>query len=190
MAGTTEFLKQNPVGHTEFLVDKAKAGSETAWREIESRYRTMLRVHVRARIHGVSSADVDDMLQRVLSKVVTHIQAFKYRGEGSFRQWLAELVVNECRNELESRAVRSMEMCELTEVEDEARARSEELSAEHRHLVEMLGALAPDDRDLLIMRYFERMSWDAIADVLGCSIEKAKSDYERAFRRLSRRLGA
>jgi DNA-directed RNA polymerase specialized sigma24 family protein len=42
----------------------------------------------------------------------------------------------------------------------------------------------------LIMRYFEKKSWDEIAEVLGCSIQKAKSDYDIAFQRLARRLGA
>ena len=190
MSGTTDFLRENPAGHTEFLIDKAKSGSEAAWREILRRYKTMLAYHVRAQIHGVFKADVDDMLQRVLSKVVTHIQGFRYTGEGSFRRWLAALVVNECRNEVQSRALRAMEWCELTEVEDEAGARSQELSDERRVLIEKLGELDTDERDLLIMRYFEKMSWDAIADVLGCSIEKVKGDYERAFKRLSRELGA
>lgn len=190
MAETTDFLRRNPSGNTEYLVGKAKGGSEAAWREILRRYRTMLVFHVRARIHGVSTPDVEDLLQRVLQKVVVHIQRFEYRGEGSFRKWLAKLVVNECKNEIETRAALQTESQELTEVEDVARAQSEELSAERRNLVEKLGELDADDRDLLIMRYFEKMAWDAIAEVLGCSIEKARSDYDLAFQRLARRLGA
>jgi DNA-directed RNA polymerase specialized sigma24 family protein len=89
VAETTDFLRRNPSGNTEYLVGKAKGGSEAAWREILRRYRTMLVFHVRARIHGVSTPDVEDLLQRVLQKVVVHIQRFEYRGEGSFRKWLA-----------------------------------------------------------------------------------------------------
>jgi RNA polymerase sigma-70 factor (ECF subfamily) len=187
---TTDFLRRNPSGNTEYLIDKARDGSEAAWREILRRYHTMLGFHVRARIHGISTPDVEDLLQRVLSKVVVHIRKFEYRGEGSFRKWLAKLVVNECKNEIQSQAALQTESRELTEVEDVARAHSEELSAERRNLLEKLGELEADDRDLLIMRYFEKMAWDAIADVLGCSIEKVKSDYDVAFQRLSRRLGA
>jgi len=190
VADTTDFLRRNPDGNTEYLVDKAKGGSETAWREILRRYHTMLVFHVRSRIHGISSQDVEDLLQRVLSKVVVHIQRFEYRGEGSFRQWLAKLVVNECRNELKTREASGIETHELTEIEDKAGADSEELSAERRNLLEKLGELDPDDRDLLIMRYFEKMGWEAIAEVLGCSVEKARNDYDLAFQRLSRRLRA
>lgn len=190
MTDTTDFLRRNPFGHTEFLVEKAKGGSEAAWREILRRYHTMLVFHVRARIHGVSNADLEDLLQRVLAKVVAHIQGFRYQGEGSFRRWLAALVVNECRNEIEARAKRHTETRELTEVEDVAGAHSQELSAERKALLEQLGELDGYDRDLLIMRYFEKMGWEAIAEVLGCSIEKAKNDYDTAFQRLSRRLGA
>ncbi len=190
MADTTSFLRSNPVGHTEFLVEKAKGGSETAWRELLRRYRTMLVFHVRARIHGITSEDLEELLARVLSKVVVHIQAFRYEGEGSFRRWLAALVVNECRNELEANAWLRLETRELSEEEDKAGAHSAELSDERSDLLENLGALEPYDRDLLIMRYFEQLSWDAVADVLGSSIEKAKGDYDLAFERLARRLRA
>lgn len=190
MTDTTDFLREHPLGHTEFLVDKAKGGSETAWRELLRRYRTMLVFHVRARIHGISSEDLEELLARVLSKVVVHIQAFRYEGEGSFRRWLAALVVNECRNELEAKARLQTETRELTDEEDKAGAHSAELSAQRRILLENLGALDPYDRDLLIMRYFEKLSWDAVADVLGCSIQKAKSDCDLAFERLARRLRA
>ena len=186
---TSEVLRENP-GNTQYLVDKAKSGSEAAWRAILRRYRTMLVFHVRARIHGISRQDVDDMVQLVLAKVVRHIQAFQYRGEGSFRRWLATLVVNECQNELESRARKNTESCELTEVADAATARSQELADEYREVIEKMGELDEYDCDLLIMRYLEKKPWSAIAEILACSIEKAKGDYERAFRRLSRRLGA
>ncbi len=187
---TTDFLRANPVGHTEFLVGKAKAGSDTAWREILRRYRTMLVFHVRARIHGITIQDLEELLARVLSKVVAHIQGFEYRGEGSFRRWLAALVVNECRDEMEERATRNTETRELSEVADEAGAHSQALTAECEALVDKLGELDPYDRDLLIMRYFEKMSWGAIAEVLDCSLEKVQGDYALAFERLSRRLGA
>jgi len=78
---------------------------------------------------------------------------------------------------------------ELSEVEDMGAAERAELSAERRALFEQLGALAEEDRDLLIMREFERLSWEAIGEVLDCSIEKARRDHALAFQRLQRRLG-
>ena len=185
---TTDFLRANPIGHTQFLIEKAKGGSETAWREIHRRYRTMLALNVRGRMHGVSSADVEELLQRVLAKSWQHIAKFDYKGEGSFRRWLATLVVNECRNEITSRERHGTEARELTEVEDVAGSHSEEASAERRALIEKMAELSDYDRDLLIMRDFEKMSWDAIAEALRCSIEKAKRDYETALQRLSRKM--
>ena len=194
MSETSKYLRENPLGQTVYLLERARAGSDTAWREILRRYHTMLVFHVRASIHGIRTQDLEDLLQTVLSKAVAHLGKFQYTGEGSFRRWLATLVVNECRNELAARAAElrrlGTEPSELTEVPDEAGAASAAAHEERKALVTGLGELEQGDRDLLIMRYFERLSWDAIAEILGCSIEKAKGDYDVAFKRLARRLGA
>ena len=97
MEDTTEFLRKNPEGHTEFLIERARSGSSTAWREIYRRYRKMLIVQIQARIPGYARRrfDEEDVLQQVLAKVYACIESFEYRGEGSFRRWLARLIVNE-----------------------------------------------------------------------------------------------
>ena len=194
MTDTSELLRQNPVGNTEFLLERARAGSASAWRAILQRYQTMLEAHVRANIVGIARPDLEDLLQAVMAKVVAHLQRFTYQGEGSFRRWLATLVVNECRNELKGRAAKENRMrtvpCELTELEDARGAEREQQSAERLALLAKLGELDEADRDLLIMRYFEGLSWETVAEVLGCSIEKAHAAFELALQRLSRRLGA
>jgi len=82
------------------------------------------------------------------------------------------------------------EPCELSDVEDAQGAERERLSAERDSLLAHLGQLDEEDRHLLIMRYFEELSWDAVADVLECSVDKARSDFVLALERLSRKLGA
>src|SRR5262245_52676102 len=101
MGDTTRWLRDHPIGNTEFLVDKAKAGSQTAWNEIYKRYRTMLVANVQARISGYARRrfDSEDVLQLAFFRAWQCIQSFEYRGEGSFRRWLATLVVNTFRNE-------------------------------------------------------------------------------------------
>jgi hypothetical protein len=49
---TSEILRQSGGGNTEFLVSKAKAGSDAAWREIYRRYERMLIAQVQATFPG------------------------------------------------------------------------------------------------------------------------------------------
>ncbi len=45
-----------------------------------------------------------------------------------------------------------------------------------------LGALAPPDRLLIVLRYIEGLDHTQIADVLGCSAESSRSRLSRARR--------
>ena len=198
MGDTSGFLRENPFGHTEFLVGKARGGSDSAWREIDRRYHTMLMAQVQARIPGFARRrfDAEDVLQTALTKAVQSIGSFEYRGEGSFRCWLATLVVNTFQNELKSqRAAR--EQPHETEVEHELDARmvhasqqASQLGQRRTAMLEVLGELSDEDRDILIQRHFEELSFDAIAAIQGCKREQARQLYSLAFERLQRRLRA
>ena len=194
MSDTSELLRENLLGNTDFLLERARAGSQSAWRAILRRYQTMLEAHVRSVIVGISRQDVEDLLQVVLARVFLHIERFHYEGEGSFRRWLSTLVVNECKNELKARAAQANQVptvpFDLSRLEDARGAERRELSGDLDLLLAHMGALDEADRDVLIMRYFEGLSWGAVAEVLGCSIDKAHSDYALAMERLARRLGA
>jgi RNA polymerase sigma-70 factor (ECF subfamily) len=191
---TTSFLRKNPDAHTEFLVGKARAGSETAWRELFSRYRKMLVAQVQARIPGFARRrfDAEDVLQAAFVRAWRNIESFEYRGEGSFRRWLATLVVNTFQTELRSqgRAEHQESETELSRVADQAALREGELDRERVAMLEAMGELGEEDRDILIQRVFEELSFDAIAEIMGCGREAARQLYTQAVQRLQRRLGA
>jgi len=193
VSGTSKYLGENP--GTEVLVGKAKEGSQTAWREIHRRYRTMLVAQVQARIPGFARRrfDADDVLQEALLKVVQDIHAFEYRGEGSFRCWLATLVVNTFRNELRKQRAeheKHPETAVRPEHEHEAGKRSCEIDERKASMLEALGQMTDEERDILIQRHFEERTFDDIASILGCKREMARQKYSLAFERLQKRLRA
>ena len=51
-------------------------------------------------------------------------------------------------------------------------------------LVEVLGTLAPLQRAVLALRYFDDLSEAQVADILGCSVGTVKSTASRALERL------
>ena len=195
---TSTFLRQNPAGQTLFLLERARSGSETAWREIYRRYRTMLVVQIRSRIPDFARRrfDAEDLLQSAFSKAWVHIGTFQYQGEGSFRRWLAVLVFREFQDELRAQQGERARLSpggqdeddEGLSVPDESCLQPTQLLSKMA-LLEQLGRLDEEDRDVLCMRVFEEKTWEEIGEVLGCSKGYARVQYDRAVGRLQRLLG-
>ena len=57
-------------------------------------------------------------------------------------------------------------------------------------MLEAIGQLEEEDRDILIQRHFEDMTFDEIARIQECPRERARTIYAQALARLQRRLRA
>lgn len=194
MAKTSASPRDEPdqPGRTDFLLGQARAGSQDAWKRLFQRYRKMLRAHVQSRIRGFARGrqDADDLLQTAFLRAWQKIGTFEYAGEGSFRRWLATVVVHTCTNELEERRTASLQSGTLAD-HDEREAREHSEQEERRiAMLEALGELDEEDRDLLIQRIVEDLSFEDIGANLGCSREKARELYGVALERLMRRMSA
>ena len=67
---------------------------------------------------------------------------------------------------------------------DEAAARALEMVDTASELVGALGALAPRQRAVLVLRYVEDLSEARVAEILGCSVGTVKSATSRSLERL------
>ena len=56
------------------------------------------------------------------------------------------------------------------------------------HVQRSVSALPPDQRIVVVLRYTEGLSYDQIAEVLGCSVGTVASRLSRAHKALERRL--
>lgn len=195
MGETTRFLREHPEHNTEFLVAKAKEHSQDAWRILLERHRKMLIANVRVRIPGFarSSFDAEDVLQIACMRALKAIDDFTYLGEGAFRRWLATLAVNAVNSELRKRSNELAQLAEGGEArlqhlpDSETRA---EVDNELTAVFEAMGGMSEEDRDILIQRDFECMTFDEIARIEGWPRERARTLYMEAFKRLQGRLGA
>lgn len=203
MGDSSNLLPETPLGNTGFLVGKAKAGSESAWHEIYRRYHTMLVAHAQARIPGFARRrfDAEDVLQQAFFQAWQGIDGFEYRGDGCFRRWLATLVVNAFRNELKKDKKERPDLAWIKLENEEAREEppqsevkgapaAPEPDPERAAMLEALGLMEDEDRDILIQRYVEELSFEAIAEVLDCPRESARALTMQALERLRRRMGA
>jgi RNA polymerase sigma-70 factor, ECF subfamily len=185
--------REEPTG---FLVAKAKDGNQDAWDEIFRRYKTMLVVQIRARISGFARRrfDEEDVLQRAFTKAWIHIGSFEYRTEGSLRCWLATLVSNEFQNLMRAqrkereRAASESQVDRVSLVPDAYGEERRQREQDGLALLQQMGRLRAEDRDLLTMRNFEFMTFRRIGEVLACTEKQARSQYDRAIARLQRLL--
>jgi len=130
-----------------------------------------------------------DITQQVFLKLFTTIRQFRHDAE--FTTWLYRLVANVCMDE-QRKNRRFIPFGEATEVTEIAERKSQETHFIRRELAESVQAviaeLKPKLRMAILLKYFEEMSYEEMAKVLGCSPGTVASRLNRGHKILARRL--
>jgi RNA polymerase sigma-70 factor (ECF subfamily) len=129
-----------------------------------------------------------DVAQDTFLKLFSAIRDF--RGDSGFDAWVYRLVVNGCLDH-QRRSQRLIPMADefVATLRAPADSCADLLRAELRGRVgSAVACLAPDLRMAVALRYAGGLSYDEIADALGCSPGTVASRLSRAHRKLHRRL--
>jgi RNA polymerase sigma-70 factor, ECF subfamily len=169
------------------VIEACQRGDSDAFRVLFEAHKD--RVYSIALRYSGDRVAAMDIAQDSFLKVLSSIQEF--RGEAGFESWLYRIVVNTCLDH-ERRGRRLMPF--LGELIDVVSAQSE--SALHRlmraevedNIRRIVGRLAPEQRVVVVLRYTEGLSYDEIAQILGCSAGTVASRLNRAHKILERRL--
>lgn len=130
-----------------------------------------------------------DIAQETFLKVLSSIPDF--RGEAAIDSWLYRVVVNCCLDQ-QRRRRRLKPLVE--DFFDLFRAPGETVLHEllrsemQQHVQAVVARLAPEQRIVVILRYTEGLSYEQIAEILGCSAGTVASRLNRAHKVLERRL--
>lgn len=175
------------------LMQLVAGGDTTAFEQLIERHQTLIAGTV-ARMLG-SNSDVEDIAQQVFIRVWK--SAGRYVARAKFTTWLLKITRNLVFNEMR-RAKRHPHLPVQMEVEadeiplkDEATATPDAtlLQAELEQAIEKAIALLPEtQRMALILRRYEELSYEEIADVLDLSVPAVKSLLFRARTELRERL--
>ena len=130
-----------------------------------------------------------DMTQQVFLKLFGSIGQFHFNSE--FSTWLYRLVANVCMDEHRRRrrfipwgtATEIHHMVERSTGEDYARR--QELGASIRRAIT---ELKPKLRMVILLKYFEELSYEEMAQALGCSPGTIASRLNRGHQMLARKL--
>ena len=168
------------------LVEACKQGDRDAFRTLFETYKDKV-YSIALRFCGDESQAMD-IAQDTFLKLFSSLQSF--RGDSAFSTWVYRLVVNCCLDH-KRRSWRLIPIAdELIAV---LRAPGDslksvlhmEMRARVRSAVE---TLTPDMRMVVVLRYTAGLSYEEIAEVMGCSVGTVASRLNRAHKALERKL--
>ena len=133
-------------------------------------------------------AIADDVTQQIFLKLFSAIRQF--RGDSEFTTWLYRMVVNACHDE--RRRTKRLAEWNPNVVDVPQNKRSQEsqyLRQEIAAVVQQaVGQLKATFRVPILLRYIEGLSYEEIAEVMGCSKGTVASRLNRGHTELAHRL--
>ena len=160
------------------LVKRLQEGDKTAAREFYSLYAD--------RLAGVCSRyitdeeDLKDVFQNALVHIFSHIADFEYRGVGSLQAWTTRVMVNESLRFLRTKKqheIVQLDNVAIDEIDDDDPSISDIPPDTIR---QMLSSLPTGYRTVLNLFFFEGLSHQEIAQLLGIKKDTSASQLHKA----------
>jgi RNA polymerase sigma-70 factor (ECF subfamily) len=178
---------------TSDLLDRARAGDQSALNQLFERHVPVLRRWASGRLPRWARdiADTPDLVQETVLETLKHLDRFEHRGEGALQAYLRQAVVNRIRNQIRKMAVRGNPDSLDSGIEDEGTSPFEAAVAQETldQYDAALQRLRPEEREAIVSRVEFGLSYDEIARVLGKpSANTARMVVVRALVRLAEEM--
>jgi len=159
-------------------------GSEEAFKDLVRMHQAPLYRFIWRQVQDHSMAA--DLCQKVFLQVF--LKAGSFRGAASFRTWLYQIAINQCRNHF--RASKHVENVGLDSVAPPVDESGDVVEAEQqtRRVRAAVDALPPKQRYTLQLRFYQECTFAEIAEIMSCPIGTAKANYHHAITALRKRL--
>jgi len=176
------------------LIRKTLAGDRTAFQALYTQYRPRMFWIAYCAVGNPILAE--DVLVEAFHRAYMHLRTFDPT-RGNFGTWLATITRNESRRLAQQRRWRleedSLERVREDGADPPSPAPSPEDLAIHNEtqcrLWEAVEHLPSEQRDAIILRYREGLSYEEAAQRLGCAPQTIGTRLQRAFKRLRQILG-
>ena len=163
------------------LVLRCQGGDAAAFEEVVARYQPRLRLYVRKMLGSAASSD--DVLQDVWLDAVRGIGRLK--DPAAISAWLYRIARAKSGLHLRRHPPRAEEPLDDDAVaQEDERFEPDEVGA----IYAALDGLTPEHREVLLLRFIEQMSYQQLADVVGCEIGTVRSRLHYAKRALRRAM--
>lgn len=170
------------------LILQAQRGDQQAMAAI---YETHVDRIYRYIVYRVGSeSDAEDLTAEVFLNMVAGLPNYEVTG-APFEAWLYRIAARRVADFYRQRG--RLKESDLSENLVGSAAQPEEQMLEQQEVAELhaaLGQLSEDEQQILILRFVERKSHQAVADILDKQVSAVKTAQYRALRRLSGLLGS
>lgn len=169
----------------EILIDRATAGDREAFGELYERYISRVYRHVFYMVNDVDVAQ--DLTEQTFLRALEAIQRYEKRGI-PLLAWLLRIARNLSLNNQRVQRNNSS----IRKNSEDAVAASPESCCEAKlngeEVRQAVGALEGDQRQVIVLRFMDGLSYADVARVLGKSVGAVRVAQYRALRALRRRL--
>ena len=179
------------------LIRRAQADDIDAFCLLAERYAR--RIHLLAFHYCRNAQDAEDLSQEVWLKAYQALRSF--RSDSSFYTWLRRITINAFLNHRRSTLFRrhgqttTVQLVQIDSEPFELCLESRASSPENIYnkllfesVVEALAELTPSQRLAFLLRHYEGMSYDEIANAMNCSSGTVKKGVSRAIVKLRAKL--
>lgn len=163
------------------LIEEAQGGSIVAFEKLLEIYELPIRRYCRS-LRG-NAEDGDDAAQIAFVGVWKNLH--NLRELGSFRAWIFSVARNVCRDasrkgrrQVSTVSIDSADWL-LERHEGTREVGLEDRIAAHEKLEAVLAGLTFDEKDILLLREFEELTYEEIAGQLGSSVDSVKGRLKR-----------
>lgn len=162
------------------LVEKVKAGDRRAFSELVKRHqRSVLRLSLRF-VKDMGAAE--DVTQDAFIKAYEKLNSFE--GRATFKSWLFQIAVNTARNKIRES---KRDTVDIDDVQLAVGAEAEKTLV-HSAVANILNTevekLPFKQKTALVLRVYEDLSFNEIADIMECPYDTAKANYRHALLKL------
>lgn len=169
------------------IIERARRGDRAAFHALFETHKD--RVYSIALHYSNDPAMAHDVTQQVFLKLFTGISQFRFESE--LTTWLYRIVANACIDEQRKRK-RFVPLNEELEVKDMTVSGSQEDRLQRKELAgsvqSAIAELSPKLRLPILLKYVEGLSYEEIAEALGCSIGTVSSRLNRGHKMLANKL--
>ncbi len=178
------------------LVQQAQGGDKVAFKTLVERYQRRLLSVVIGMVRNQD--DAGELVQETFIRAYRNLEGFK--GDSSFYTWIYRIAVNLSidfqRKERKRTTIEFDETVALGDTEAAtgitSQGRDPFVQVRNRELVgkvfQAIEELTPNHRAVIMLREVEGLSYEEIADVLGCSMGTVMSRLHYARKQLQARL--
>jgi RNA polymerase sigma-70 factor (ECF subfamily) len=114
-----------------------------------------------------------------------HKAARSYQPQGKFVVWMCSIARNRCLNALEKKGIKSRSYHDMVEfAASEGKGDVHDAEENAKLIQKIVGLLSETDREIVLLRYFQDLSFKEIGEVLGLAESHVRTRLTRAIQKL------